>query len=140
MSCIPGSYCTDDSTLIRLPALIFSAFSIGVSHSLDVPNGFLKTLIVTYCNRLVLGTLISLHTLYPLWTNQPPVVSMSPTGQASSLASSSYFNFQLIVDALVDRDYAKQTGIYLTKNLFARKNELFYFLLFKDNFSTSKCQ
>ena len=43
---------------------------------------------------------------------------MSSTGQASSSSS----NFQLIVEALAD--YAKQTGINLTKNPFAEKIEL----------------
>ena len=42
---------------------------------------------------------------------------MSSAGQASSSSS----NFQLIVDALAD--YARQTGIDLTKNSFAEKIE-----------------
>jgi len=48
--------------------------------------------------------------------NEPPVVFMSSTGQATSSS-----NFQLIINALAD--YAKLTGIDLTKSPFAEKIE-----------------
>ena len=49
--------------------------------------------------------------------NEPPTVFMSSTGQATSSS-----NVQLIVDALAD--YAKQTGIDLTRYPIAEKIEL----------------
>ena len=52
-----------------------------------------------------------------LWTNQPPVVVMSSTGQATS----SPYIFQSITNAL--EKYAKQTGIDLTENAFLEKIE-----------------
>jgi hypothetical protein len=50
--------------------------------------------------------------------SEQSVVLMSSTGQATSPTS----NFQLIVDALAD--YAKITGVDLSKNPFAEKIEL----------------
>jgi fungal STAND N-terminal Goodbye domain len=59
----------------------------------------------------------SLHTAYPLCTNEPPVAFMSSTGQLTFSSNS-----QLIFKALAD--YAKLTGIDLTKNPFTEKIEL----------------
>ena len=86
------------------PVLTTSAFYIWVSTALS--------LLSSYSDPP-----FSPHTAYPLCTNEPPVAFMSSTGQ---LASSS--DFRLIVKALAD--YAKLTGIDLTKNPFAEKIEL----------------
>jgi hypothetical protein len=65
--------------------------------------------------NLYLPPLVSLPSVCPLRTNEreQSLAFMSLTGQATSSTSS----FQLIVDALAD--YAKDTGIGLSKNPFA---------------------
>ena len=90
-----------------MPAPVFSApFQFG---------GFSNLLILdTYSEHF-----FSLHTTYPFWTNELPVVVMSSTGQTTSSLS----NFQSIINAAL-ADYTKQTGIDLTKGPFAEKIEL----------------